>query len=233
MVSLSRNTLVDSDKETLETRGWLSSQPAAFRHAVLEAAQTFNLARGDVIYRLDDPPGGLYAVCEGFLDVLVAIHPDTPQFVHVARKGWWVGDAALITDTPRRAGLTARTEARIAYVPKEAMLRICGDNPDGWRHVAKLTVSMFDHALRIMSAQKLETPEDRVSATLLLLVGEGQLFGRGSEGEQAEFPLSQLDISDLTGLSRNAVGPVLRRLQTKGAIELGYRHFKIVDRRLL
>jgi CRP-like cAMP-binding protein len=123
-----------------------------------------------------------------------------PQLVHVAPEGWWVGDAALITDSPRRADLTARTATRVAYVPKEAILRIFEVHKDGWHTVAKLTVTMMDHATTIMSAQKIDKPQDRLCAMLFTLVGHGQLYGRGCETDPVEFPLNQWDIAELAGL---------------------------------
>jgi CRP-like cAMP-binding protein len=233
MVSCAKTPLTEKDRMTLDTRGWLSAQPSEFRAAILAEAQSFSLADGENIYRLEDAANGLFAVCEGFVNVLIAPHPNAPQLVHVAREGWWVGDAALITDSPRRADLTARTSTRVAYVPREAILRICEVQKDGWRTVAKLTVSMMDHAITIMSAQKIDKPQDRMSAILLALVGQGQLYGRGGETDPVEFPLNQWDIAELAGLSRNAAGNVLRQLQSKGAIELEYRRLKILDRRLL
>ncbi|WP_223428543.1 Crp/Fnr family transcriptional regulator [Tateyamaria pelophila] len=233
MVNKQNKNLTDREKSILETHGWLSAQPHRFRTAVLSEAELLTFGPGESIYRLEDAPGGLYAVCDGFIDVIIALQPDLPQLVHVARQGWWVGDAALITDTPRRAALTTRTAATIAYVPKASLLDICATEPEGWRMVARLSVGMFDHTLAMMSAYRLDTAEARIVAVLRALLGEGQIFGHADESDPVVFPLSQLDVADLTGLSRNATGPVLRRLQRRGAVKLGYRQFSIVDRSLL
>lgn len=200
---------------------------------MLAQAQSYNLKHGDIVYRLDDPPGGLYAVCDGFIDVLVAPRFGTPRLVHVARPGWWVGDAALISDTPRRGELKVRAKATIAYVSKERMLRLCAQDPETWRRVALLTVGMFDHALSIMTSQWSDSPERRVRSALLRLVGEGQLQGRGGESDPVTFPINQWELAELAGLSRNAAGPVLRRLQEEGSVEIGYRRLIVRDRRLL
>lgn len=233
MVDSAKKPLSKVARGTLESLGWLSTQPQTFRDAVLAQAQSYEIEPGDIVYRLDDPPGGLYAVCDGFIDVVVAARSGTSRLVHVARSGWWAGDAALISDTPRRGELTARAKATIAYVSKERMLHLCTQDPENWRRVAVLTVSMFDHALSIMNSQWSESPDSLVRSALLRLVGVGQLHGRGGESDPVTFPINQWEIAELAGLSRNAAGPVLRRLQDEGSIEIGYRRLTVRDRSLL
>ncbi len=182
------------------------------------------------MYSLGDPPAGLYGVCDGFLDVLIAPQSDTPILVHVARAGWWAGDAALISGTERRTGLIARTEVTIAYIPGEAMLQICREDAEGWRKVAALTVSMFDHALSLVAAGRLANPEERVRAALRRLVGEGQLYGIGGGDEPVSFPIAQSELAELAALSRNAAGPALLRLERAGAISRAYRRITVIDK---
>lgn len=220
-------------RTVLATRGWLSSQPEEFRSAILGRAVLRALSPGDRIYEIDDPPGGLYAVCDGYVDVHLATRSDSPRLVHVAQAGWWTGDAAFLSGTTRRAQLTARTAASVAYVDRDRMLQLCAEDPDASRRVAIITVSMLDHALSVIRAQWSDVPQDRVRAALFRLVGDGLLFGLGNDRDPVTFPVNRSDIAELSGLSRNAVGPILQDFSSKGAIELGYRRLIVIDRHLL
>ena len=82
--------------------GWLAGQPVAFRDALLEAGDVRVMSPGSSIYGLGDPPGGLYGLVEGLVDVLIAPGAWTPMLVHVATPGWWVGEAAHHADPASR-----------------------------------------------------------------------------------------------------------------------------------
>ena len=129
--------------------GWLAGQPVAFRDALLEAGDVRVMSPGSSIYGLGDPPGGLYGLVEGLVDVLIAPGAWTPMLVHVATPGWWVGEAALITQTRRRADLTARTEICVMHIPPSRIERIAADDPLTWRRLAEITVQHLDTALSL------------------------------------------------------------------------------------
>ena len=76
----------------LARRGWLSRQPKDFRDRFLAAAEFQTAAAGASIYALGDPPGGLYGLAAGYIDVLIAPGPLPPMLAHVAGPGWWIGD---------------------------------------------------------------------------------------------------------------------------------------------
>ena len=80
--------------------------------------------------------GGLYGLVDGWLDILIAPGSLQPTLVHVATTGWWFGDSALLTQTPRRGAHIARTGCRLAVLPGDAVERLERQGFDPWRRIA-------------------------------------------------------------------------------------------------
>ncbi|HET9445760.1 MAG TPA: hypothetical protein VFO35_05845, partial [Steroidobacteraceae bacterium] len=55
--------------DVLAQRGWLAHTPPNFRKAVLARTQLRAFRKGAAVYRLHDPPGGLWAVVKGAVEL--------------------------------------------------------------------------------------------------------------------------------------------------------------------
>lgn len=69
--------------------------------------------------------------------------------------------------------------------------------------------------------------EGRV-ANMLLVATQFQSRDAGL-GDPLELRLSQTDLADIAGISRQALGPILESLATAGVIALGYRSIRVLD----
>lgn len=193
--------------------GWLSAQPEPFRRAWLEVSEPRNLPRGERIYSLGDPPGGIYGIAEGFADVMTASGYELPVLSHIARPGWWVGEAAAVTGSPRRVEIQARTDLRVSYVSLNRLEELQLAFPDLWRILAHLTVLHLDNALMYAAALLKGNARTKVASTLVRLAGSEMLHDT-----DISIPCSQLDLGEMVGLSRNSVGPAFRSLEQDGLI---------------
>jgi CRP/FNR family cyclic AMP-dependent transcriptional regulator len=193
----------------------------------MSGAETRLLPPGTVIYALDDPPGGLYGVADGFVDVLIAPGPFAPRLVHVGRAGWWVGEAAAATGTPRRAEVKTRTPACIVYIPGGVVAQLAAEDPRLWGHLAALTVYHLDAALALVAALSSEDLELRILATL------GQLVTSwGLANDSVSLPIGQADLAEIAGMSRTTVVRVLASLDDAGCIRRQYRSITVNVSRL-
>ena len=52
-------------------------------------------------------------------------------------------------------------------------------------------------------------------------------------GDPVELAVTQTEIAELAHVTRNAVAPILKDLERKGAISIGYGKTTVLDRRLL
>jgi len=102
-------SLTQAVRRRLAGRGWLFRQPEAFRALILDNCLPITLEPGESAIHLGDEPGGLYGLIEGWLDVLISPGALEPMLVPVATTGWWFGDSALLTQSPKRGAHVART----------------------------------------------------------------------------------------------------------------------------
>ncbi|MDS9467908.1 Crp/Fnr family transcriptional regulator [Paracoccus sp. MBLB3053] len=225
--------LTQSDRRTLRGRGWLHGRPLPFADAVLDNCMLLGMERGDSAMHLGDESGGLYGLIEGWLDVLISPGALDPTLVHVATTGWWFGDSALLTQSPKRGAHIARTPCRIAYLPAEAAGRLDRAGFEAWRNIAHISVGVIDHAFAVIAANRTQQPIQRAALTLRILLGEGLHFAAGAALDPPVLPISQTEFAEIANLSRNAAGDALRHLAHSGAIRLGYRGIEIVDTAML
>ncbi len=233
-MGISKNIdLTAEDMRKLEGRGWLCRQPEALRATVLDACVVMELDRGESAMHLGSEDGGLYGLIDGWLDVLISPGAMEPTLVHVATTGWWFGDSALLTQTPKRGAHVARTPCRIAHLPAEAAERMARDGLDIWRSIAFISVGVIDHAFAALAANRSPHPLERSKLTLRILLGEGLPFGAGAPLDPPVLPISQVEFAEIANLSRNAAGDALRDLAQMGVIRLGYREIEVLEPRAL
>jgi CRP/FNR family transcriptional regulator, cyclic AMP receptor protein len=155
----------------LRAAGWLSRQPEKFASAMMAAAEVVNIARGERLYSLDDPAAGLFGIVSGYVEVLIAPGPLPPMLVHIGGPGWWVGEAALMTRTRRRAELRTRTGVQAIFVSEMNIEAIAATDPLTWRRLAEMSVAHLDDALSLAACLGTKDYERRLALTLLRLVG--------------------------------------------------------------
>ncbi|MEY8842651.1 Crp/Fnr family transcriptional regulator [Cribrihabitans sp. XS_ASV171] len=205
--------------------GWLSRQPGAFRKALLEVAELRRVPAGGTIMVLDDPPGTLDCVVDGFVDVLSAPGPFPARLAYLARAGWWFGDVAAVSRTTRRADLTARTDVWLLHLPERRLNHLMAADGENWRRLAELTVAHFDTALQLAGCLAAQDVRQRVAAVICWLSGPNFF-----SGTVAELPLTHEALGEIAGVSRNTAGRVLADLAGLGLIETGYGRLVIADR---
>jgi CRP-like cAMP-binding protein len=199
--------------EIFHRTGWLAGQPEPFRRAWLEVCELRTVPRGIHLYSLDDPPGGVYGLAEGFADVLMASGYQSPFLGHIARPGWWVGEAAAVTGSPRRVEIRARTAIQVCYVSLQDIEELESRFPRLWRSLAQMTVTHLDNALMLASCLVKGDARTKIASTLIRLAGPDMC-----EDTEISIPCSQHELGEMAGLSRNSAGPALRGLERDGLI---------------
>lgn len=214
-----------SDPLDVMTRaGWLSSQPTRFRRRVVALSRLRRFDAGQQVCAIGDPPGDLFGLVDGELSVMISPEEAAPILVHVATPGWWIGEAALMTDTPRRVTMTARRPSTLLALSPSAVRQLASEDPETWRRLAVITVGHLDHALSVIASLSATDPRIRVAVALRRVVRLA-----GGAPPSAVVDLSQDELGELARLTRNALRPVLVELERRGLIRRGYRRIEIPD----
>jgi CRP-like cAMP-binding protein len=210
---------------TMRRVGWLSRQPRAFQDQVLALSELRHFPQGATIYNIGDIALDIWGLVEGELSVFLAPEASAPFLVHVAKPGWWMGDTALISGTPRRAELMAREESWLLRLSKQSIDQLAKTDSETWRRLALISIGHLDHALSIIAGLTDRDSRARVAIALRRLAS----LSDKNSSSRATIHVSHAELGEMVHLTRNALAPILKEFESLGLIRHRYRIIEIPD----
>ncbi len=204
------------------TTGWLSQQPEAFRTEVIRHSHLRRYEAGETLYAVDDPPGGMFGLADGVLTIALR----NGRVVTVKRPGYWIGETAAMRRQHRAVTLSAATRVHTLYLPLAEFERMIAD-AESCRRFAGLSLQHLDEALEIIACLMAPDAVARVAGRLLALA-EAQSIAEGTA-----MRLTQRDLADMCGVSRQTVNRVLIDLAERQVVATRYGTVTILDARNL
>ena len=214
--------------EIVARQGWLSLAPPPFSQAVLDRCRLRVFKAGATVYSVGDPPGGMFGLLRGNVALSIAPGERGPYVVaHFAKPGAWFGEAAALTEQPRRIGLAVTRDSELLHLPLHAIREIVAADPGAWRFFGVAAVAHNDVANGAADDLLIRDHVKRSIAVLLRLGGCRQRTP--PDPLPIEVDVSQEDFASLTNLARTTAGKVLRRLEAAGRLEVSYRRVRILE----
>lgn len=210
-------------RQVMETHGWLSRRPAAFRDEVIRRARLARFRTGQSLYNYGDAPSGMFGLIRG--QILIRL-PPADTVGNIVNPGTWVGEATGFTREPRWVSLTAGSELDVLHLAQADFDEMI-QHAENWRHFAINTSEQLAEAVVVVANLTQPDSEIRVAQRLLTLMGVQQ------EARFRALSLSQADLATMCGLSRQTMSKVLSGLVARGIIRLGYRQIEVVDDKAL
>lgn len=209
-------------RDILSSVGWLSRQPETFQEEVFRRSVPVRFAAGNVIYRQDDPVGGIYGFVSGAVIAKMAPPHGPPQILHVLTPGGWTGEACFLSREPRRIELQAALETQAIYLPLDAMDQMARD-PQAIRYFAQILIMNLDLVMRAF--YDLQDPDEnrRIARALRRIMSL----------ENTPIPLAQAALGILSNASRKTVNAALQRFEKSGWVKRGYRSITITNMKRL
>ena len=201
-------------------------------HRVAEVVVTRRFPGGQVIFREGDPSNTCYVVRSGHARA-IREHPDgrTITLTHFG-PGDIFGELAMFDDELRSATVETLDEVDLIAIPGRDMRRLMTEHG---AIASKLVVSL-GRRMRIanerLTRQSFQTVQSRVAIVLGDLVTQARLEGAGGDGngdDPVELTITQADIAQLAGCSRESASRFLTTLANSGAIEQGRGRIKVLD----
>ncbi len=201
-------------------------------HRVAEVVVTRRFPGGQVIFREGDPSNTCYVVRSGHARA-IREHPDgrTITLTHFG-PGDTFGELAMFDDELRSATVETLDEVNLIAIPGRDMRRLMNEHG---AIASKLVVSL-GRRMRIanerLTRQSFQTVQSRVAIVLGDLVAQARLEGAGDDGA-VELIVTQADVAQLAGCSRESASRFMTTLANSGAIEQGRGRIKVLDTELL
>ena len=193
----------------------------------MESMTTSHLERGDILFREGDQGDRLYVIGEGKIKLGRTSADGRENLLAILGPGEMFGELALFDPGPRTATATAVAEAQLIALGHEDLSSFLSGRPA----IAATLLAALARRLRRTN----ETLADlvftdvpgRVAKALLDLSNR---FGRPSEdGILVAHDLTQEELAQLVGASRETVNKALADFATRGWIKLEARAVVLTD----
>ncbi|MEO6566421.1 MAG: Crp/Fnr family transcriptional regulator, partial [Casimicrobiaceae bacterium] len=203
---------------------WASALTPGDRARVVAETVTRECAAGALACRKGDPVNAWIGVIDGLLKMSnVSAEGKPTSFVGVA-TGSWFGEGSLMKDEPRRYDMVALRASRIAYVPRTTFMWLLDSSMPFNRFVITLLNERLAQFIGMVEHDRLLGPDARLARCLASMFNPHLYPGIGPV-----LPISQDEIAQLVGLSRQRTNQALQRLEQAGLLRLEYGSITVTD----
>ena len=198
---------------------WFASVPAAMQERLRNEVFAVQGGKGDVMLPAGSAVEGWHAVLSG----LVMLQSPSSQrrssaFIGVP-DGDWFGEGSALKPEPRRYNVVALRPTSLLCLPLP-LFSALRETSMAFNQFLVLHLNMrLGQAMTIIEAGRTQSTEHRVALYL------SRLFWRSTR----RLNLTQDELGQLVGLSRQTVNKVLRTLEGMGIVSLDFGRVAIVD----
>lgn len=198
-------------------------QPAAFQDEVIARGMPQAFEPGAPVYLAGGPPGGIYGLIRGALNVSTAPSHATPRFIQFGIVGAWAGEGPFLTGEPRRAEMVAIGACVLWHLPLDAMNQMAARDPEAIKRFAAITIGHFDVLTRVIDDLLIPQVDRRIASVL----------NRTAWLVAPTVPITQAGLGGMANASRKQVNAALARFAAQGWVEHSYRAIRVLDAKAL
>lgn len=207
---------------------WFDSLPAALQALILERSRERRFGPGEFLVREGEPGKGMHGLLEGRTRHLRSVGDGDEVLMHVGEPGIWFGEYPLLSGQPSIGSIVADTAVRTLFLPRAEFDRIVEAEPRYYRAFNLLQCERFALSYRLVAEARGLPPEDWLHRRL---AGVAEVQGRAAAAPAAQTTLamSQTELANMVGVSRQTLNVLLSRLQARGLVEIGYRKIRLLS----
>lgn len=195
--------------------------------ALLQQMRPLELARGQALFAENDPGDALYIIAAGKMKIGRKATDGRENLLAVLGPGEMLGELSLFDPGPRTASAVAVSEVRLLELGHIDMLHWLSGRPEVARFLLGALARRLRRTNEALADLVFADVPGRVAKTLLDL---SQRFGKKSEsGVQVTHDLTQEELAQLVGASRETVNKALAEFANRGWIRTEARSVVLLD----
>jgi CRP/FNR family transcriptional regulator, cyclic AMP receptor protein len=195
----------------------------ALRHQMAE----LKLSRGEHLFMEGDDGDALYVVIDGKMKLTRAASDGRENLLSVIGPGEMFGELSLFDPRPRTSSAVAVTDTRLAALAHDELRDWLTGRPDVSLHLLRALAQRLRRANDVMADLVFTDVPGRVAKALLDLADR---FGEvTTEGLQVHHDLTQEELAQLVGASRETVNKALADFAARGWLTLSAKSVLIID----
>ena len=186
-----------------------------------------DIARGERLFGEGDVGDKLYVVLDGKIKLTRTAADGRENLLSVIGPGEMFGELSLFDPRPRTQTATALTDTRLAALDHQALRDWVTDRPDMALHLLRALAQRLRRTNEVMTDLVFTDVPGRVAKALLDLADR---FGlQRPDGLQVNHDLTQEELAQLVGASRETVNKALADFVSRGWIQLSAKSVLLVD----
>jgi CRP/FNR family transcriptional regulator, cyclic AMP receptor protein len=188
----------------------------AVRERLAAACPALRLARGQTLFQRGDPGGTMYLVQSGRIEISVMSELGRKISLNIIGPGACFGEIGLIDGRDRTATAVALEASSVVPVTRKVFFEAAAKNPELSVALMQALCERLRWMADAVEDYALLSLERRLARRLLLLARN---FAKADGGIE----ISQRDLADFAGATREAVNKILIGWQEAGLISLKRR----------
>ena len=186
-----------------------------------------SLGRGERLFAEGDGGDKLYIILKGKIKLTRAAHDGRENLLSVHGPGEMFGELSLFDPSPRTASATAITDATLAGLAHDDLRTWLASRPEVAMHMLGALAQRLRRINDIKADLVFTDVPGRVAKQLLDLADR---FGeQQADGLHVNHDLTQEELAQLVGASRETVNKALADFVTRGWIHLSARSVVLLD----
>ena len=220
-------TNTELSRAVLRQSAWFKTLPTELQDEILTSSAQRQYSKEEIIFREDQAAIGICAVIAGEVAISRMAGAANECLLHVGGPGMWFGEVSVLIR--RETAVTARTltDTEILVLPSAEFERIVEENPHYYRSFATPALQRSQIMLRMIAGSQNLSPEQYLR---LRLADLAELWISDSQRDtEVEVSLSQSQLAQMIGASRQTVNALLKKLESDGLIRTKFRKIVISD----
>jgi CRP-like cAMP-binding protein len=203
----------------------------ADRAVLLAAGTVRRFDAGEVLCREGDAAHHVMLIEDGRVKVVSVGRGGQSALLAIRGPGDLVGEFGVLAGRPRSADVVALERVRVRVVPASRFTSFLKERPEAANALLRTILARLREADRRRLEFAVHDVPTRVALLLLELAGsspDDPGAGAGAAPRPIAIALSQREIADATGASREAVVKALRRMRSQGLVSTSRRAITIL-----
>jgi CRP/FNR family transcriptional regulator len=219
--------LSEDDARIMSRSPLLEGLSAADADVLRQHVRTLSMHRGERLFAEGDIGDQVYFVIEGKVKLTRAAPDGRENMISVHGPGDMFGELAMFDPTYRTASATVVTDARLVMLAHDDLRKSLDTRPAVAMHLLKALAQRLRRITEINANLVFTDVPGRVAKALLELADK---FGVPTQdGLQVNHDLTQEELAQLVGASRETVNKALADFAARGWIALSAKSVLLLD----
>jgi CRP/FNR family transcriptional regulator, cyclic AMP receptor protein len=215
------------DIETLRRAPLFAGLNEQSSNELLEKLTQARVSRGEHLFREGDEGDKVYVVLTGKMKLVKASSDGRENLLAVIGPGEMFGELSLFDPIPRTSSAVAVSDSELAALGHQDLRPWISAHPDVAMQLLRALAQRLRRTNEVMADLVFTDVPGRVARQLIVLSGK---FGRRTaEGIHVEHDLTQEELAQLVGASRETVNKALADFANRGWLRIEPRAVILLD----